>query len=384
MTHDVIIIGGGLAGLALAVALRRSQLEAVVVEQQAAAAPSGWDSRIYAISPANARFLAAIGVWDHLDHSRMMAVKRMAIYGDSFGALDFAARDAGVGELAWIMESSLLQEELRQSAKRQGNVELLHPASPTSLSISDDGVSLQLSDQRRLRASLVVAADGANSWTRAAAGIEVNFQPYEHSAVVANFRTSRAHRGVAFQWFRRDGVLAWLPLPGDMISIVWSTPKAHADDLLAAAPDDFCRRVAMAGDFSLGELTLETPPAAFPLRLMRAPRTVAPRLALIGDAAHTIHPLSGHGVNLGFQDACSLGRLLCERPDYIDCGDLQFLRRHERGRSEEVVMLQSLTHALQKLFDAHGPPLTTMRNFGLNLVNGVPALKNLLVRYAMG
>lgn len=384
MDYDIVIVGGGLAGLALAVALRRSRFHIAVIEEHAPQRAADWDARIYAISPANARFLDDIGIWRHLDLSRMSPVRKMDVRGDRGGQLGFSAYDSGVGELAWIAESSQLQVELWETAKRQGNVDLLCPVTPILLDIGDREAVLELSDQRTLRAKLVVAADGADSWTRQAAGMAVDFLPYEHNGVVANFRTARPHREVAYQWFRPDGVLAYLPLPGQLISMVWSTPRAHAEALLALPPADLCARVAAAGEHALGDLELAAPAASFPLRLMRAPQTVAPRFALVGDAAHTLHPLSGHGVNLGFQDARSLAKTLATCPAHIDCGDRQWLRRHERARREEVLALQTVTHGLQRLFGPAPAPVAGLRNFGMNFVDHLPVIKDMLVRYAIG
>mgnify|MGYP001765240743 CR=1 FL=1 len=385
MEFDVVIVGGGLAGLALAVALKRNRLSIALIEGRMPTPPAGaWDARIYAVSPANARFLDRIGAWGHLDRTRMTPVAAMEIHGDAGGRLDFSAYDAGVAELAWIVESSSMQRELWETAKRQGNVTLFCPGVPRGLTFAEDAATLTLADGRELRGKLVVAADGADSWTRAAAGIEVKFHPYGQHGVVANFAIEKPHRHIACQWFRHDGVLAWLPLPGNLISIVWSTPAAHADELLALSATALCDRVADAGGRRFGALSLVTPPAAFPLRLMRAPRTVAPRLVLIGDAAHAIHPLSGHGINLGFQDAKSLAEVLAACPAHVDCGDLNWLRRHERARKEEVVALQSVTDGLQKLFSPDGGPLPALRNLGLNLTQRLPIVKDALVRYAMG
>lgn len=384
MDFDVLIVGGGLAGLALAVALKKSRLSVAVVEGQAPSRPEGWDSRIYAVSPANARFFTEIGVWGHLDATRIAPVRTMEVYGDRGGRLDFSAYDAGVGELAWIVESAAMLGEMWETARRLGNVTLFCPARPQSLMIGADTASLVLADGRSLSARLVVAADGADSWTRAAAGIEVDFKPYGQHGVVANFACERPHRDVACQWFRDDGVLAYLPLPGNRISIVWSTPAEHAQDLLALSPEVFCERVADAGARRLGALSPVTPPAGFALRLMRAPRAVAHRLALVGDAAHAIHPLSGHGINLGFQDARVLAETLTQRPEHVDCGDTGWLRRYERARKEEVVALQSLTDGLQKLFSRPGQLLSPVRNAGLNIIHHLPLVKDALVRYAMG
>ncbi len=384
MDYDLIIVGGGLAGLSLAVALRKSRLKIAVVEAHPPVRPNGWDARVYAISPANVRFLDEIGIWRHLDLTRCQKVTRMSVHGDRGGALEFSAYASGVDALAWIMEASLLHAELWETAKRQGNVDLLCPAIPALLDIGDSEVVLELTDHRALTARLIVAADGADSWTREAAGIEVEFQPYDQMGVVANFHADQPHFDTAWQWFRADGILAYLPLPNDLISIVWSTPTAHAQELLSLEPAAFCDRVAAAGFYRLGALELVTPPAGFPLRLMRVPYTVAPRLALIGDAAHTIHPLSGHGINLGFQDANSLAETLAACPEHVDCGDLHWLRRHERARREEVLALQTVTHGLQRLFAVPQLPVAALRNLGMNLFDRLPVIKDALARYAMG
>lgn len=384
MDYDLIIVGGGLAGLSLAVALRKSRLKIAVVEAHPPVRPNGWDARVYAISPANVRFLDEIGIWRHLDLTRCQKVTRMSVHGDRGGALEFSAYASGVDALAWIMEASLLHAELWETAKRQGNVDLLYPAIPALLDIGDSEVVLELTDHRALTARLIVAADGADSWTREAAGIEVEFQPYDQMGVVANFHAAQPHFDTAWQWFRADGILAYLPLPNDLISIVWSTPTAHAQELLSLEPPAFCDRVAAAGFYRLGALELVTPPAGFPLRLMRVPHTVAPRLALIGDAAHTIHPLSGHGINLGFQDAKSLAETLAACPEHVDCGDLHWLRRHERARREEVLALQTVTHGLQRLFAVPQLPVAALRNLGMNLFDRLPVIKDALARYAMG
>ena len=383
MDFDVVIVGGGLAGLGLAAALRRSSLSVALIEGKMPVAPVGWDSRVYAISPANARFLDSTGVWPHLAAERMEAVRTMEIHGDAGGRLDFTAYESGVSELAWILESSLMQQELWETAKRQGNLNLMCPALPQALAIEPDAARITLDNGRTLAARLIVAADGAESWTRNAAGIDVRFDPYDQLGVVANFATTLEHRRTAFQWFRQDGVLAWLPLPGNRISMVWSAPEERGRELLALDPTALCARVAEAGGHKLGALELITAPAGFPLRLMRAPKAVAPRLALIGDAAHTIHPLSGHGINLGLQDAQALAAVLCGKPGHVDCGDLALLRAYERARKEDVVTLQTVTDTLHDIFRPAAGPLARLRNIGLNLTNTLPVVKNLLVRYAL-
>ena len=382
MKFDLIIVGGGLAGAALAVALRRSALRIAVVEHAAPRRPTGWDARIYAYSPASARFLDELGVWTHLDHERLGPVAEMCIRGDAGGELVFSAYDSGLEELAWIGESSLVHVEIWESLKRQHNVTLFCPAKPAALDIDADAATLRLDDSRSLQAALVVGADGRDSWVRERAGIAATVTPYGERGVVANFACERPNHGVAYQWFRADGVLAWLPLPGRHMSMVWSTPDVLADELLALDPDAFCARVEAAGAHTLGKLELLGQRAAFPLRLMRVEEIVRPRVALIGDAAHAIHPLSGHGINLGFQDAKVLAEVLAALPSWRDAGDLSVLRSYARRRAEEPFLLQYTTHALSRLFGRQDPLLSTLRNLGMNLTGQLPVLKNALVRYA--
>ena len=383
MKFDLVIVGAGLAGASLAAALRGSRLKIAVVESQPPAPPAGWDSRIYAISPANVDFLTHIGVWQHLDATRLTPVYDMVIHGDAGGRLDFSAYDCGLRELAWIVESGLMQRELWETIKRQHNLTLLCPAHPLGLAVDDDAAVLTLDTGKTLTASLVVAADGARSWVREQAGIAATTTPYEEKGVVANFRCEKPHRNVATQWFRHDGILAWLPLPENRISIVWSAPDAIADELVALPPEALCARVAEAGDHTLGALTLETPAAAFPLRLMRVPQPTAPRVALIGDAAHAIHPLSGHGINLGYQDARALAELIGPLPAWREPGEAALLASYARARAEETRLLQSTTHALNRLFKPDNGLLSGLRNLGLNLTNQLPVVRNALVRYAI-
>lgn len=381
---DLIIVGGGLAGASLAVALRDARLRIALVESHQPVRPDGWDARIYAVSPANAEFLQGIGAWRHLDAQRIAPIAGMQVFGDNGGKLAFSAFETGVPELGWIVESSLMACELWESAKRQGNLTLFCPALPASLEFRHDAAVLHLDDGTLLSARLLVGADGRDSWVRDAAGLEAFNTPYGEKGLVANFATEKTHRNQAFQWFRPDGVLAYLPLPGNRISIVWSTPDDHADELCALPAAQLCDRVAEAGGHTLGGLELLTAPAAFPLRLMRVPQTVAPRLALVGDAAHGIHPLSGHGINLGFQDAQVLAGLLASVPAWRDIGDIGLLRRYQRARREETVLMQSATDGLRRLFRGDAPGLAPLRNFGLNLTDGLPFIKNALVRYALG
>ncbi len=389
MHFDLIIVGGGLAGLSLASALRTSRLKIALVENRAPTpvAPAAWDARVYAITPTNAAFLDAIGAWKHLARERIAPIHAMQVHGDSGGRLDFSAYEAGVDTLGWIVEASLVACELWESVKRQSNVTLLCPGSPAALMTSAEAQQLTLAGGEELTAKLIVGADGRDSWVRAASALTATTKAYDEMGVVANFACARPHRSIARQWFRDDGVLAWLPLAGgdgvNRISIVWSTPTAHAQALLALAPDELCARVANAGANELGELTPITPALALPLFLMRVPNTIAQRVALVGDAAHSLHPLSGHGINLGFADARALADLLLATPEWQDIGSARVLRRYQRARREETVVLQTATDALRQLFRETLPGVEALRNAGLKLTNAAPVVKNLLVRYAL-
>lgn len=394
-SFDLIIVGGGLAGASLAVALRTSPLKIALVESEIPRRPitgnDPWDARIYAISPINQTFLSEIGCWQHLDAARMEPIQAMDIRGDEGGRLQFSASETGVKNLGWILESSLIACELWETVKRQANVTLFCPARPESLRYLNDSAELTLSDGQQLSAQLIVGADGRDSWVRAQSNLIENTSHYGQSGLVANFTTEYPHDQIAHQWFGKNSVLAYLPLPGKRMSIVWSTPHAHAQELCELAKIDaqaFCEQIAEAGEYTLGKLELITPPVAFPLRLIKVPQTVDHRVALIGDAAHGIHPLSGHGINLGFQDARTLADLLLAAQPWQDIGEHQWLKRYQRARKEEVLLTQTTTDMLQRLFTLNLPALPNflsgLRNTGLNLTNGLPPLKNLLVRYALG
>lgn len=382
MKYDLIVVGGGLAGAALAVALRRSRLRIALLESAVPTRTAGWDARIYAYSPASAEFLTTLGVWTHLDRDRLCPVHRMQVFGDSGGQLTFSAYDSGLPELAWIGESGLVHAELWESLKRQHNVTILCPARPVELQVDDACARIRLEDGRMLEAQLVVGADGRESWVRTQAGIGASVRPYDEMAVVANFECEQSHRNTAFQWFGENGVLAWLPLPGRLMSMVWSAKDACAERLLALDDQAFCEHVAGAGGNRLGALALQTPRAAFPLRLMKVEKFVASRIALVGDAAHAIHPLSGHGINLGFQDARVLAGKLEALAPWQDAGELGVLRAYARERAEESFLLQNATDGLSRLFDIQDPLVAALRNTGLNLTDRFPVVTNALIRYA--
>lgn len=387
MKVDVVIVGGGLVGSAFACALADTGLRAALVEQKPLTGEPGpeWDSRVYAISPGSVRFLETLGVWHRLDHARVAPVLEMAIHGDEKDAdLRFSAYDAGLPELAHIVENNRLQAALWQRCHTISSLQVRTDAGCAALEIRPEGVALELDDGERVEASLIVAADGARSWVRTHAGITTNSERYGQLGVVANFRTARPHDGIARQWFREDGVLAWLPLPDGNISIVWSAVEEKALSLLGLPADRFTAAVCEAGQAELGEMQLLGPPLSFPLQRMKANQMVKPGVALIGDAAHTVHPLAGQGVNLGFQDAQSLANVLKNRGRLAECGDYGLLRRYERSRAEDVMAMQWVTDGLYRLFSHANPAVKVVRNMGLRMTNDQSWLKQVLVKHALG
>jgi len=388
MDLDVVVVGSGLVGASFALALETAGLNLALIEAQPpqpGGAAADWDSRVYAISPGSAAFLERCGAWQELGMTRVSRVEAMRIFGDDgHSELDFSAYDAGLRELAFIVENRELQRVLWGALKRAQHVAVIAPAACKALTFATQAAELELGDGRVLCPRLIVGADGADSWVRAQTAITVETRRYYQTAVVANFAISRPHRGTAYQWFRHDGVLALLPLPGERVSMVWSTQEEHAARLLELAREEFVAEVAAASHGAVGDLELITPAAAFPLRLQRVRQLVLPRLALIGDAAHNVHPLAGQGVNLGFRDARELAQVLMERGSQTDSGDYRLLRRYERARREDIWAMQFATDSLQRLFNNEITWLETLRNCGLRLANRQPQLKNLLVQHAVG
>ena len=388
---DVVIAGAGLVGLALAPALARAGLSVALVDRAPIVAPdpdpATWDARVYAISPGSAAFLRAIGAWQRLPPDRVTPVEAMRVMGDAGAVLSFSAYDQGERALAWIVEERALRAALLPGVFEAG-VEVIGGAPFVGLVWFADEAQLTLDDggdrRRTLAARLVVGADGIRSWVRGAAGILAEPRPYGQTAVVANFACPLAHHGVARQWFRPDGsVLAWLPLPGRRISIVWSAPDTLAAELNALSPEALAARVADAGGRLLGDFTPVTGPATFPLALLKLPATVAHRLALVGDAAHGVHPLAGQGVNLGFGDALALSQVLAERGPVTDPGTPLLLERYARRRAEPVLAMQTVTDGLVRLFGPPAPWLSALRNAGLAAVDRLPLLKRALTQPAL-
>ena len=384
--HDVLIAGAGLVGVALAAALARCGMTVVLLDRAQPATgidPDTWDARVYAISPGSATFLQRVGAWQTLPCERIEAIESMRVVGDAGATLNFSAYELGERALAWIVEERALRAALLPTLHVPG-IDCITGARFASLAWSAREGTLTLDDGRQFAASLIVGADGLHSWVRAAAGIVVEPRSYGQQGVVANFECELSHHGCARQWFHDDGsVLAWLPLPGRRISIVWSAPDLLARELLALAHDALAARVAGAGGDALGAFRTITPPAAFPLWSLRLPTSIAHRMALVGDAAHGVHPLAGQGVNLGFGDAQALANVLAERGPVGDAGAPILLERFARRRAEPVLAMHTVTDGLVRLFGPRTPWLRTLRNAGMSAVDRLPMIKRALAQPAL-
>lgn len=385
-SFDVVIIGGGLVGLSLARSLAGSGLSLALIEPQPPAPPptgANWESRVYALSPGSAAFLQSCGAWQRLPSERIARVERMRVYGDDPGArIEFSAYDAGLRELAFIIENNRLHHALREAAREQ-ELRIHCPAGWSTLEFHESHAAIGLEDGTGLTARLVVGADGAESRVRRHAGIAVRAADYRQLGVVANFSCEKSHDDTAYQWFMRDGVLALLPLPGRQASMVWSIAEERGRRMLALPEAALAAEVEAASGGVLGALQVITSARGFPLKLQRVTHFTRPRLALVGDAAHNVHPLAGQGVNLGFRDARELSKVLGERGPQGDCGDYALLRRYERARREDVLAMQAATDGLQKLFNNDAVLLSRVRNLGLTLVDRLPWLKSYLVHHAV-
>jgi ubiquinone biosynthesis UbiH/UbiF/VisC/COQ6 family hydroxylase len=357
-------VGAGPVGASLARAARGLSVALLAHEKRAARAGEGFDARVYALSPGNVAFLKEIGAMPQ----RATPVHAMRIFGDAGASLEFDAYQAGVPELAWIVEDRHLQDALWRG------LDVLAPVRCERMETGE-----LWTNKGRLSGKLIVGADGARSFVRQQAGIAATERDYGQSAVVANFRCAKPQPNVAWQWFQRGAVLALLPLSDEHVSMVWSLPSGRAVQEKSLAEE-----VRAASQGVLGELELVTPPRSYPLRRLAAQRLVAPRVALVGDAGHVIHPLAGQGLNLGLQDARELAAVLAAREPQRDPGDLRLLRRYERARAGPILAMDAMVDGLFRLFGAEGETVSRLRNAGLNLTDRLPVVKNLLMRQAMG
>ena len=390
---DICIVGNGAIAKTAALAFAQAGQSVTLLAPAAPPAPAaatdpGWDARVYALNHTAFKLLSALKVWGALDMARVAPVDAMQVNGDGPhpGGLAFDAYGAHAGALAWIIEDRNINQALDAALKFAPNVTHVSGRA-IGLLQDDDGATVRLDDGGALRAALVVGADGAQSWVRGQCDIGMDYRSYGQRAVVSNFQCERPHHGAAQQWFTgADGIVALLPLPGNMVSLVWSAPEALADTLRRESAAQLAQRLAVYAQDKLGALTPLQPELVrdFPLVLMRPHAMTAPHVALVGDAAHVVHPLAGHGMNLGFADVAQLVKTVNEREPQRAIGDERVLARYARARKEDVLLMQLTTDSLARLFGTDLEPLRAVRNFGLNLLDKLPVLKRRLISHAMG
>lgn len=388
MDYEIIIAGGGMVGAALACLLGQAGKRVAVLEASQPPAFSvndPFDQRVSALSRASQRLLEQAGAWQAMLRMRAAPYENMQVWdATGSGLIRFAAADLGEPDLGHIVENRVLQLALWDTLKNYPSIELLCPARLTDFKVTQQQISITLEDGRSLTARLLIGADGAQSAVRRLADLPYEVLDYGQKAVVTTVYTALPHADTAWQRFLPSGPVAFLPLPDPhACSIVWTLPADQADAVLLWSEERFKRELAQALDFRLGELITSTERAAFPLRGLQAQRYVQERVALLGDAAHTIHPLAGQGVNLGFKDAQALAELILANTK-TDEGSLKLLRGYERARRGDNLLTQKAMEGFSLLFGNTLPLWQLLRNTGLSTVNQLPLLKYQLARRAMG
>ncbi|MCM2251994.1 MAG: FAD-dependent monooxygenase [Ramlibacter sp.] len=365
---DVCIRGDGIVGRALALLLARDRLHVGLVSQPASAAGAAADVRAYALNTASRNLLEMLRGWP--DASHVTPVLEMQVHGDEGGQVRFGAQAQGVPALAWIVEVQPLLERLGEALRFQPLVQLLD--APRS-------------------APLTVVCEGKASATRAEFGVQYEVTRYPQHAIAARLHCEKPHGQVARQWFADGEILAFLPMggsgatpDGNSVAVVWSVQEPRAPDLLAMEPHSFEAQLEVVSHHSLGKLSLASERVAWPLQLAQADRWCGPGWVLAGDAAHTVHPLAGQGLNLGLADARELARALHERASWRSVGDLRLLRGYERSRKADVLALGLTTDTLQQLFAQQAEPWGMLRNWGMSGFDRSGPLKQWVVRQAMG
>jgi 2-octaprenylphenol hydroxylase len=392
--YDIIVVGGGAGGATFAaLAVRQAGVPAArvaVIERDRAlrwVSGSDYDLRVFALSRASARILASAGAWEAISAARASPYERMRVWHESMppfgdGALVFDAAEMGEPDLGHIVEGRLIQTALHDSLEASGVT--IVPASVESLSLSPDMAVVGLGGQR-LTTRLVVGADGGRSRVRELAGLAATTRDYHQQAIVANVATAKPHERTAWQRFLGHGTLAFLPLSNGQCSIVWSVGNDRAAQLRTLSVPEFERELTAALDGALGQVRLASGRVSIPLAATRAEHYVLERCALIGDAAHTVHPLAGQGVNLGFLDAATLADVLLEaRGEREDSGALRMLRRYERRRRPHNELMSRAMSGFNDFLAMGQGPASQFARRGMAMVNGAGFVKRLLVERALG
>ncbi|MBO1896184.1 FAD-dependent monooxygenase [Shewanella sp. BF02_Schw] len=387
-TYDVAIVGGGMVGLATAIGLANADLNVVVIDAGTTQAVSGEPKlRVSAINKASQQLLENLGAWQYLDDSRVSPYQKMSVWDkDGLGKIEFDAHSISEAYLGSIIENDAISYALAKRASEISNITYIENQRLERVAFGEREAWLTLANGDNVSAAVVVAADGANSWVRQQCSIPLTFWDYGHHAIVATVRTELAHDATARQAFLPGGPLAMLPLYDDnLCSIVWSVSPDQAEQLLALDDIEFGKALTAALDGRLGMCQVISERQSFPIRMRYARHFARHRLVLAGDAAHTIHPLAGQGVNLGFLDAASIIETFTELHEQgKDLGEYSHLRALERWRKAEAMEMIATMEGFKRLFAGSNPLKKAMRDIGLTLVDNVAGLKTVFIKQAMG
>jgi 2-octaprenylphenol hydroxylase len=391
-SYDILIVGGGMVGSCLALALGRlSKFRIALVEANLPVSGStfqgDYDLRVSAITRASENIFKNIGAWQNIKTRRISPFREMHVWDTAgIGEIHFNSAEIGESHLGHIIENQVIQSALLEQCQGLDNIDLYAPARSKEIIQSAHEIYLQLEEGPCLSARLLVGADGANSQVRQWAGISSRGWDYQQKGLVATVQTEKPHQETAWQHFLPKGPLAFLPLDNPYrCSIVWSTTPDDATQLLALKDHEFATALAIAFEYRLGAIQAVSPRAAFPLRLRYAETYIQPRLALIGDAAHIIHPLAGQGANLGLLDATALAEvLITAQKDAKDPGSLITLRRFERWRKGDNLATQLIIDGLKRLFGNTLFPIRAARNLGLTATDTTTPIKRQIMRWASG
>lgn len=388
--YQIVIIGGGMVGLSCAIALAQQSITVAIIENHLPLL--NWDiddysARVSAINAASVRWLEKISVWKDLRTQTFAPLRCLRVWDDLAGAeINFDSANLGKRELGFIVENREIVRALWEKASRMECIDLYCPQKPIEIKQTKAHCHVILANKTEINAELTVGADGSHSWLRQQLRIDLQKRPYDHDAIVAVIQTAKPHRDTAYQVFLPDGILAALPLHNKKhAAIVWSTSTNNAASLLAANNTTFALQLTNAFANKLGDIEMCSSRQSFPLVMRHVCHYVRPRFALMGDAAHTIHPLAGQGLNLGFMDAACLTQcLLAGYKKRNDLGDLRALRRYERWRKADNSIMLAAMRLFKETFASQSLMMVQLRAMGLQATDKMSFIKNYIMRYAMG
>lgn len=391
---DVIVVGAGMVGALTTSLLAHRHLRVALLDKGIAdpvlSQPPAFDARVSAVSPHSQNLLAKAGAWARMDTTRLTPYYQMRVWdGLGTGHIEFSSDDIHADYLGHLVENQVINKALLDEIHHYSCVTPCFATHIEEIQTNSDGVKVVTSDGAHFQAPLLVAADGAQSFVRTSLGFETREWEYSHTAIVATVEIDRPHEHTAWQSFGEEGILAFLPMPNTsghhLVSIVWSVSPKDAEALCTLSEEAFCQRLGFAISNQFSALKLHSQRVAIPLRQRHARQYVQPRIALVGDAAHTIHPLAGQGVNLGFADGEALANVVLHAFDRgDDIGDMRVLRRYQRQRMADNLRMSAAMEFFKQLYTRQNPALVLARNLGMNWVNQQQLLKNHVISLATG